>query len=165
MPFATWRAEPSGVISAMNPGRIRPFMQGRAARSPASALDVFQECHEVEVGAIDVDVAATVHDDLVEGRLAGRSGRRGRPATRRALGARGAPPVRVRRTINWRPSGSHSMECGLVPGSRVTTSLLPSRSTRDDLARAPMAEPRLPSCQRADSPITRPGPSGSSVQA
>jgi hypothetical protein len=45
---------------------IRPFVPGDLWRVRTLALDVFQEGHEIEGGAVDVDVAAAVDDDLVE---------------------------------------------------------------------------------------------------
>src|SRR5918993_1113085 len=55
-----------------------------------------------------------------------------------------------------RPSGSQSMENPMFVGARVTTSLLPSRSTAT-ICWAPQWENHnRPSRQRGDSPITRP---------
>ena len=104
---------------------------------------------EVEVGAVDVDVAGRVDDELVAALR----------AVPRTAEPSGSMRVSSSPETRSRPSGSQSMDQPIVSRPGATTSLRPSRSTATTSPLPQWANHRRPSCQRPDSTMVRPSAS------
>ena len=138
MPSATWRTEPSGVTRAMIPG----------ANSPRP--------HEVEADAVDVGVAAAVHDDLVPAVVGDRPLRSAWVTIDPSGSLRSQPLCPVDRA-GGRRAASRSTNGEAVPDRGPRPRCCPRRSTATISCVPQWANHRRSSCQRGDSPITRPG--------